>query len=150
MLLICIHGARQHITLNTRVVGHNPFAGDKGSLAHHILPCCITSGVIKAQVAHTGGSELLNIAQLARSGGGLRLGSNLGEIVFDPEAKIAGLAGIFKYKYRRPLHSIINHCDFGSARFSQQASAAIIASDQGAFTGGHGHIEITIGMLTID
>ena len=77
MLFIRVHGAGEHIALNARIGFHNPFAGNKGCLADHILARGVAGGEVKAQIAHARCGVLLNIAQLARRGGGLSLSGNL-------------------------------------------------------------------------
>ena len=150
MFFICVHSAREHIALNARIGLHNPFTGDKGRLADHILSGCVAGGEVKTQVAHPRCGVLFNIAQLARRGGGLRLRGNLIKILFNPDTKFASFAGIIKNKHRCPLHGVIDHSDLNTARFPQQSCTAVIAGNQGAFAGGHGHIELSLGMFTVD
>ena len=150
MLFIRVHSAGKHVALNARIGFHDPFTGDEGCLADHILARGIAGGEVEAQVAHTRSGVLFNVAQLTRRGGSLGLSGNLCKIFFNPSTKLTGFSGVIKNKHWRPLHCVVHYCDLNAAGFPQQSCTTVIAGNQSALTGGHGHIELTLSMFTVD
>ena len=68
-LLLRIEIARQQVVGDTGELLVDPFAGDVGRLARHVLAGCISGCVTEARVQHVGDGVLLYFNQLTASGG---------------------------------------------------------------------------------
>ena len=73
-----------------------------------------------------------------------------GEVFLQPNLEVPGVACVVENKQGRALHRLCGHGGGNATRLADDFHAAIVACKHGAFDGGHGHVELALGVLTIN
>jgi hypothetical protein len=150
MLLVGLHlrGQREMLEPRDALLLH-PHAGVARRPRHHVLSGGVAGGVVEAQPAHLADRVLLDVAQLAAGRRLLGLGLDGGEVRRHPFAEGARGTRVGKHEQRRALHRVVEHGGADAAGLAAQTHAARVARHQRALGGGHGHVELALGMLAV-
>jgi hypothetical protein len=132
------------------VVGHDPGAAGGGRLAGEVLARGVAGRVIEAGEEDAAGRVLLDVAQAARARGLLACLLDLVEVLVQPGAEGAGLAGAGEQERRRPLHGVVHDRRLDATGRADQLHPAVVAGHQGALGGGHGDVEVALRVLPVN
>ncbi len=72
------------------------------------------------------------------------------EVLLEPDAEVASLAGAGEDEDRSALHRVVDHRRLDAAGVAGQLHAAVVAGDESALRGRHRHPVLTLGVLTVD
>ena len=128
----------------------DPVAGGLRGLAGEVLPGGVARREVEAREEHSARRVLLDVLQAARPGGRVGSGLDRVEVLDQPGAERARLAGAIEQEAGSPLHPVVEHGCPDAARRVQQLHAAVVAGDERSLGGGQRDVELALGVFTVD
>ena len=125
----------------------NPFAGDRGGLADHVLAGGVAGGEVEPQVEEATEGVLLDVAQPSRTARGVSHLLDGSEVPHDPFAETAGGSSIVKAEDGGTLHGVVTDRGLHAPYLTGELHSSVVAGNERSLRRSEWDQELTLSVL---